>query len=156
MQETTTVIFTISVTLRCALRLKNEHSMHNSCIKIFRALPAATATFSNGILISPSLKQSGLGNCFAVTNNIPSKTGCRHWLPALQHSSVTPTYMVWYLHIAECLIWTLCFFDLRKMLHYLSLLSEVCIPCSLFLLLTLHIMRSMPNPMFRAQCKEQT
>lgn len=65
----------------CALRLKNEHSMHNSCIKIFCALPAATVTSSNGILISSSLKQSGLGNCFAATNNIPSKMGCRHRLP---------------------------------------------------------------------------
>lgn len=50
--------------------------------------------------------------------------------------------MAWHLHIAECLIWTLHFFDLRKILHYLSLLFEVCIPCSLFLLLTLRSMRS--------------
>lgn len=63
-----------------ALRLKNEDSMHNSCIKIFCALPAATVISSNGVSISSSLKQLGLGNCFAATNNIPSKTGCRHGL----------------------------------------------------------------------------
>lgn len=71
-----------------ALRLKNEDSMHNSCIKIFCALPAATVTSSNGVSISSSLKQLELGNCFAATNNIPSKTGCRHRLPpaALKHN----------------------------------------------------------------------
>lgn len=72
-----------------ALRLKNEDSMHNSCIKIFGALPAATVRSSNGVLISSSLKQLGLGNCFAATNNIPSKTGGRHRLPpaALRRNS---------------------------------------------------------------------
>lgn len=72
-----------------ALRLKNEESMHNSCIKIFCALPAATVTSSNGVSISSLLKQLGLGNCFAATNNIPSKTGCRHRLPpaALKRNS---------------------------------------------------------------------
>lgn len=140
MEETTPVIF--NNLCHSALRLKNEHSVHNSCIKIFCALPAATATSSNGILISSSLKQSGLGNCFAATNSIPSKMGCRQQAAPPQHSSVSPTYVVWHLHIAECLIWTLCFFDLRKMLHYLSLLFEVSIPCSLLLLLTLCSMRN--------------
>lgn len=68
--------------------------------------------------------------------------GCRHRLSTLQHSSATPTYVVWHLHIAECLIWTLHFFDLRKMLHYLSLLLEGCVSCSLLLLLTLCSTRS--------------
>lgn len=117
--------------------------MHNSCIKIFCALPAATVTSSNGVSISSLLKQSGLGNCFAATNNIPSRTGCRHRLPpaALKRNSNIHG-MAWHLHIAQCLIWTLHFFDLQKMLRYLSLLLEVCIPFRLVSPLTLCSMRS--------------
>lgn len=115
-----------------ALRLKNEDSMHNSCIKIFCALPAATVTSNNGVSISSSLKQLGLGNCFAATNSIPSKTGCRHGLSpaALKHNSNIHGVAF---YILQSLIWTLHLFELQIILQYLSLLFQVCVLCRLFL-----------------------
>lgn len=86
-----------------ALRLKNEDSMHNSCIKIFCVLPAATVTSNNGVSISSSLKQLGLGNCFAATVFHPKQDADMGF--PLQHSSITPTYMAW--HFTYCKVFNL-------------------------------------------------
>lgn len=158
MEETTPVIF--SNPCHSALRLKNEHSVHNSCIKIFCALPAATATSSNGILISSSLKQSGLGNCFAATNNIPSKMGCRQQAcppAALKRNSnihgVAFTYcrvfnldsvFLWpskNAALSEPFIWSLYSLQSASPFNSMQHEKQVCIP----------------NPMFKAQwtCKSK-
>lgn len=87
-------------------RLKNEHRMHNSCIKIFNALPVAAVLSSNGLLITSSLRQLKLRNWFISTNKITTWITGRRLQLCNIHSAKTLTERRWHLHTAECLNWT--------------------------------------------------
>lgn len=63
-------------------RLKNEHCMHNSWVKIFNALPVATVLSSNGLLITSLLRQLELHDWFISANKITTKITAEASSPA--------------------------------------------------------------------------